>query len=167
DWEDWGRLDALEVLEAAKKRYGTDPRRTYLTGHSMGGHGAWHLGVTFPDRWAAVAPSAGWVSFATYGGHAPPEKPTPAEEMLWRCAARGDTAQLVRNLEKTPVYVLHGEADDNVPVTQARAMRKLLGDFHPDFAYYERPGAGHWWGNECVDWPPLFDFLRRRTLPPA
>jgi len=31
DWEDWGRLDALEVLEHARKRLGTDPRRTYLT----------------------------------------------------------------------------------------------------------------------------------------
>jgi hypothetical protein len=31
--------------------------------------------------------------------------------------------------------------------------------------YYERPGAGHWWGSECVDWPPLFDFLSRHTLP--
>lgn len=37
DWEDWGRLDALEVLELAQKEFGTNPRRTYLTGHSMGG----------------------------------------------------------------------------------------------------------------------------------
>src|SRR5207247_2614106 len=28
DWEDWGRLDALEVLADAQKRLGTDPRRT-------------------------------------------------------------------------------------------------------------------------------------------
>src|SRR5262249_27782755 len=66
DWEDWGRLDALEVLEVARASLKTDPRRTYLTGHSMGGHGTWHVGVTFPDRFAAIAPSAGWVSFASY-----------------------------------------------------------------------------------------------------
>src|SRR5262249_43146969 len=53
DWEDWGRLDALEVLNLAQKDLGTDPRRTYLTGHSMGGHGTWHVGVTYPDRFAA------------------------------------------------------------------------------------------------------------------
>src|SRR5262249_677740 len=62
DWEDWGRLDALEVLEQARKDLGTDPRRTWLTGHSMGGHGTWYLGVTYPDRFAAIAPSAGWIS---------------------------------------------------------------------------------------------------------
>ena len=68
DWEDWGRLDALEVLDLAQRTLQTDPRRTYLTGHSMGGHGTWHLGVTFPDRFAAIAPSAGWISMMSYAG---------------------------------------------------------------------------------------------------
>ena len=43
-------------------------RRTYLTGHSMGGHGTWHLGVTFPDRFAAIAPGRGWISMWSYAG---------------------------------------------------------------------------------------------------
>src|SRR5262249_41714598 len=30
DWEDWGRLDALEVLDLASKELNTDPRRTFL-----------------------------------------------------------------------------------------------------------------------------------------
>src|SRR5262249_32981265 len=42
DWEDWGRLDALEVLRDAEKEFHTDPQRRWLTGHSMGGHGTWH-----------------------------------------------------------------------------------------------------------------------------
>lgn len=36
DWEDWGRWDAMEVQAIAEKMYGTDPKKTYLTGHSMG-----------------------------------------------------------------------------------------------------------------------------------
>ena len=67
DWEDWGRRDAIEVLELAQREFNTDPRRTYLTGHSMGGHGTWQVGATFPDRFAAIGPSAGWVSFWSYG----------------------------------------------------------------------------------------------------
>jgi hypothetical protein len=63
------------------------------------------------------------------------------------------------------VYILHGDKDDNVPVAQARFMRELLGTFHADFAYYERPGAGHWWGDECVDWPPLLAFLQQHARP--
>jgi pimeloyl-ACP methyl ester carboxylesterase len=165
DWEDWGRLDALEVLEEARAVLKTDPRGVWLTGHSMGGHGAWHLGATFPDRWAAIAPSAGWVSFSSYAGARAPENPTAVERLLGRCSSPSDTAALVRNLERVGVYVLHGDADDNVPVREARFMRKKLGEFHPDFVYHERPGAGHWWGNACVDWPPLFSFLEARRLP--
>ena len=33
-----------------------------IFGHSMGGHGTWNIGVTFPDRFAAIGPSAGWIS---------------------------------------------------------------------------------------------------------
>jgi hypothetical protein len=166
DWEEWGRLDALEVLERARAELHTDPLRTYLTGHSMGGHGTWHVGATFPDRFAAIAPSAGWVSFASYAGGAPqPDRPSPLEALLLAPTAPSRTLDLAGNYARLGVYVLHGDADDNVPVGQARIMREALGRFHPDFAYHEQPGAGHWWGNACVDWPPLFDFLSRRTLP--
>jgi hypothetical protein len=165
DWEDWGRLDALEALEHARAELKPDPLRTWLTGHSMGGHGTWHLGVTFPDHFAAIAPSAGWVSFWSYAGAHRPDKPNAVERMLLRAASPSDTPALLRNCAAQGVYVLHGDGDDNVPVNQARFMRRQLGEFHPDFVYYERPGAGHWWGNECMDWPPLVEFLSQHTLP--
>jgi poly(3-hydroxybutyrate) depolymerase len=165
DWEDWGRLDALEVLELAQRALGTDPRKTYLTGHSMGGHGTWHLGVTYPDRFAAIAPSAGWISMWSYAGTRRTDSPAPMEELMARALGPSDTLALTRNLTGIGVYILHGDADDNVPVAQARRMRQALGEFHPDFAYHEQPGAGHWWGSACVDWPPLFAFLSGHTIP--
>lgn len=165
DWEDWGRLDALEVLDRTQAELGVDRARTYLTGHSMGGHGTWHLGVTHPDRFAAIAPSAGWVSMFSYAGMKRPESPDAVERLLARATGPSDTPALARNLAAVGVYILHGDADDNVPVDQARRMRRTLGEFHPDFAYHEQPGAGHWWGNACVDWPPLFAFLESRVIP--
>jgi uncharacterized iron-regulated protein/dienelactone hydrolase len=165
DWEDWGRLDALEVLADAQTLLGSDPQRTYLTGHSMGGHGTWQVGVQYPDRFAAIAPSAGWISFWSYVGAERPGPNTPVETILRRATDPSDTLALSDNYAHFGVYVLHGDQDDIVPVEQARAMRARLGEFHPNFAYYERPGAGHWWGNECVDWPPLFEFLRQNTRP--
>lgn len=160
DWEDWGRLDALEVLDTASALFGADPDRTYLTGHSMGGHGTWQIGVHFPDRFAAIGPSAGWVSFWSYGGLIDFDTSTEAGEAFTRAASPSDTLALRENFSQLGVYVLHGDADDNVPVDQARTMRAELAAFHPNFAYYEQPGAGHWWGNRCVDWPPMFDFFR-------
>ncbi len=166
DWEDWGRKDAIEVLDLAMDRYSPDPRRVWLTGHSMGGHGTWHLGVTYPDRFAAIAPSAGWISFWTYaGGQRPGADATGVLATLREATNPSDTLELARNLAGLGVYILHGDADDNVPVGQARQMRTVLGDFHTDFAYYERAGAGHWWGNECVDWPALTEFFRARSRP--
>lgn len=171
DWEDWGRLDAIEVLDIAQKTLRTDPRRTYLTGHSMGGHGVWHIGATFPDRFAALGPSAGWVSFFSYAGARRAADPSPVQELLQRAMAPSDTLTLVRNYAHHGVYVLHGGADDNVPPREARQMTEQLGKFHHDFQYHEQPKAGHWWdvsdepGTDCVDWAPLFDFFARRQLP--
>ena len=91
DWEDWGRLDAIEVLERAQAALGTDPLRVYLTGHSMGGHGTWHLGATFPDRFAAIGPSAGWISFWSYGGSDRLDEAAPLERMLMRATTASDT----------------------------------------------------------------------------
>jgi dienelactone hydrolase len=166
DWETWGRIDALEALADARRHYPSDARRTYLTGHSMGGHGVWHLGVTCPDQFAAIGPSAGWISFWSYGGGMPSiEQPSDIEALLLRGYATSDTLKLLSNLSPTGVYVLHGGADENVPVEQARYMRTRLAQFHPNFAYYEQPGAGHWWGKECCDWPRMMDFFQRLSQP--
>lgn len=167
DWEDWGRIDALEVLDTARERFRTDPRRQWLTGHSMGGHGTWQIGAQNSDIFAAIAPSAGWISFFTYvkAPIAAIDANDFVGKILDRSANPSRTLLLKDNYASQGVYVLHGDADDNVPVTEAREMRTQLGTFHPDFTYHEQPGAGHWWGNECVDWPPLMDFLKARILP--
>ncbi|MFM8324622.1 MAG: prolyl oligopeptidase family serine peptidase, partial [Pirellulaceae bacterium] len=166
DWEDWGRLDALEVLEQSSSRFQTDPARCYLTGHSMGGHGTWHIGTLYPDRFAAIAPSAGWISFSTYAGGPPTDSPvTPWTDVLRRSTTGSDTLARKGNLASQGVYILHGDQDDNVPVDQARTMREELSKFHPDFVYKEQPGAGHWWGNLCVDWPPIFRFFADHQIP--
>ncbi len=168
DWEDWGRLDTLEVLHQVQRELRPDPQRVYLTGHSMGGHGVWHLGATYPDKFAAIGPSAGWITFWTYGAGKRFEPSTPILDLLHRANNSSDTFGLSRNYLHHGIYVLHGEADDNVPVVQARVMKQHLSPFHRDLAYHEEPKAGHWWGGPtqgCVDWPALFDFFARRVRP--
>ncbi|MFT5424715.1 MAG: poly(3-hydroxybutyrate) depolymerase [Phycisphaerales bacterium] len=167
DWEDWGRLDAMEVLDLASGQFNADPARTYLTGHSMGGHGTWINGAYFAPRFAAIAPSAGWRDFWSYGGGGTFDTETEITEILDRAANASRTLLMKDNYASTGVYILHGDADDNVPVDQARFMREQLAGFHPNFAYYEQPGAGHWWGNRCVDWPAMFEFFARNTTDPA
>lgn len=172
DWEDWGRLDAFEVLEQARAEFNANPRRIYLTGHSMGGHGTWQLGVHEPDAFAAIAPSAGWDSFWSYRGRRP-EPGTPAAAVLRDSGNDSDTSALLGNLVETGVAILHGDADDNVPVREARVMRDKLRALGIEPVYHEQPGAGHWWessdepGAECLDWPAFFDLFARTRLPEA
>jgi dienelactone hydrolase len=197
DWEDWGRRDAIEVLDyvlgssvrgpspqsepksepnrelqsklqsefVAVRDVEFDLRRVYLTGHSMGGHGTWQIGARYADRFAALAPSAGWSDFWSYMGADASVPSDPIGALLHRASNGSRTLLWAPNYAKLGVYVLHGDADDNVPVAQARRMREELSKFHRDFAYFEQPGAGHWWGNECVDWPQIMEFFQRRSLP--
>lgn len=172
NWEEWGRLDALEVLNLVKQRYRIDESRIYLTGHSMGGHGVWHIGSLFPDQFAAIGPSAGWISFWTYRFRGIDLGDTTAvRRMFRRSTTPSETFMHVRNYAGLGVYVLHGAADDNVPVTEARSMVDSLRAFHRDFVYREQPGAGHWWdvsdepGVDCVDWAGMFDFFARHARP--
>ena len=167
NWEDWGRLDALEVLDIAKKTFIPDPEKIYLTGHSMGGHGTWFLGATYPSNWAAIAPCAGYPTLSSYGSHdgmIPDSAGSPMEAMLLRASNPSNVLALAKNYKALGVYINHGDADRTVSVEYARQMKKVLADFHPDFSYYEYPGGSHWYGDISVDWPPIFEFFSWHSL---
>lgn len=168
NWEDWGRLDALEVLSIAKEKFKPDPQKIYLTGHSMGGHGTWFLGATYPDKFAAIGACSGYPTLKSYGsadGLIPDSSNSPMEQILLRSGNQSDVIKLVSNYKPLGVYVLHGDADKVVSVNYARQMRKLLGEFHSDLSYYEYPNGEHWFGDQSVDWKPLFDFFKWHILP--
>jgi fermentation-respiration switch protein FrsA (DUF1100 family) len=166
DWEAWGRLDALEVLDHALDSFNIDPTRVFVTGHSMGGHGTWQLGTLFPGRFAVVGPSAGWISFETYVGT------TPYPGAVGRAQASSDTLTYINNLQNRSVYIIHGGWDDSVPVTESQTMYNLLQDVTDDLDYHEEPEAIHWWdgpvseGVDCVDWPLLFNDMETTSYNP-
>jgi len=169
NWENWGRLDALEVLDIAKNKFNIDQSRVYLTGHSMGGHGSWHLGINYPDKFAAIAPSAGWISIWSYRIR-PQSDSASVERMLLRSLKHSDTYAFTKNLKNNGIYIIHGDSDDNVPPQQAYSIVENLSKFHKDFVFHEEPGAGHWWDNsdepgaDCTDWMPMFDFFAHHSI---
>jgi pimeloyl-ACP methyl ester carboxylesterase len=173
DWQDWGRLDALEVLDMAKLMFPIDTTRVYLTGHSMGGHGVWHVGLTHPDLFAAIAPEAGWTSFELY-----------IPWFLQRAYIFGDPRavgmrdmalredhplEFVENALNLGVFIVHGAVDDNVPTLHGRMFASRLSELGYRFEYWEVPGRSHWWHDDsldvsCVDYPRVMDFLRSHDL---
>lgn len=177
DWQDWGRLDTLQVLEEVKNRYLVDEWRIHLTGHSMGGHGTWYLGLTYPDKWASIAPSAGWTTFSLYVPTFLRRNLTmgsPRANLLWELAMREDnTLVLTENALNLPVFALEGGADDNVPPQQPRMLVELLRRRGYNVTYEEVPGMGHWWdaspdraGTDCVDWPAFNKFWQEHSKIP-
>jgi pimeloyl-ACP methyl ester carboxylesterase len=158
DWEDWGRTDALEALADAQRHYSHNPARIFLTGNSMGGHGVWHLGVTYPARFAAIGPVDAWASFWSYGGGIPiADDDAPIDQMLLRAYAPSDTLKLIGNLRDVGVSIVHHENNTDVSVAQSRFMRSRLAEFHSRFAYFETPGSSE---TTTVDSPALMEFLR-------
>ena len=61
-----GETDVFEALDSVRKRYNIDENRIVLRGFSMGGAGAWHIGLHYPDKWVAAEAGAGFNETRTY-----------------------------------------------------------------------------------------------------
>jgi poly(3-hydroxybutyrate) depolymerase len=103
---------AMSALEQETLEFHADTSRTYLTGLSLGGYGAWELARTYPRRWAAIAIAAGGV-FWSYA----PER--------WHEVA-SLPADYARVLVHTPIWTFHGSDDPIVPVREDELMFAAL-----------------------------------------
>ena len=61
-----GEVDVYEALASVERQYRIDPTRIVLRGFSMGGAGAWHIGLHDPGRWGAVEAGAGFSDTIKY-----------------------------------------------------------------------------------------------------
>lgn len=177
DWQDWGRLDALEVYDLMLEKYPIDPDRVSLTGHSMGGHGVWHVGLTHPDLFCCAAPGAGWTNHEYYVPWTWQKSGMFAEP--WQLSVRNQALRTdnqlarVENALNLPFYIFQGGADDNVPAFQARLYAKRLTQLGYDHVYHEYPGGGHGWDEvingdtfNCVATPEIIEFFRTHVRNP-
>ncbi len=176
DWQDWGRLDALEVLDQVKKSFPIDTNRVYLTGHSMGGHGVWHIALTHSDLFAAAAPEAGWTCFQLYIPWFLQKSYLFAEPQqigIRDMSLREDIApNFIENALNLPIFIYQGGSDNDVPPVHARLFTQLLDELGYEYKYKELPDKGHWFEVDtvnhivCVDDPEVMEFLKVETRNP-
>lgn len=110
-------LDAMTVVASILQHYAIDAQRIFLTGHSMGGMGTYHLGARYNTLWAALAPIAG------LGG-----------------IVDEQAAQPYRSL---PMLLIHGEKDSIIPPEVSRRAALHLQSVGAQHLYLEFPGADH------------------------
>ena len=109
---------AMATLDQETAEFHGDPERTYLSGLSLGGYGAWELARLHPHRWAAVAIAAGGV-FWSYA----PER--------WQQVSTLP-AEYAHALGRTPVWLFHGTDDPVVVAPPERTdVRGLQGRRRP------------------------------------
>lgn len=139
--EKWSEQDVMNVLEMVRKEYNIDPKRIYLTGHSMGGAGALFLGAKHSDLWAAVAPVA------------------PASFMM-----NDNRATILGRMKDAgiPVLLLTGDADEVVPPANTRLWAETLKEINAPHEYIEQPGVTH--GPVITtSQKEIFDFFARHS----
>jgi poly(3-hydroxybutyrate) depolymerase len=90
---------AIAELDSEMAEFHGDRARTYLSGLSLGGYGAWELARQYPTRWAGIAIAAGGI-FWSYA----PER--------WQQASALSN-EYARAVGRTPIWLFHG-ADDKV-----------------------------------------------------
>jgi acetyl esterase/lipase len=108
-WTDPTMLElAMTALDQESAEFHGDPARTYLTGLSMGGYGAWELARLHPHRWAAIVIAASGV-FWSYE----PERWQEASVL---------PAEYASAVGHTPVWLFHGSLDTTVAPRQSDLM---------------------------------------------
>jgi len=107
--------DVTDVLDLVQRVYPIDKTRTYLTGHSMGAGGTVRIGFGNADRFAALAPIAGF----------------------------GDVSHMAK-AKAMPLFIGAGDRDALVPVDRMRRAYKAAQDLGmPQVKYVEKKGADH------------------------
>ena len=86
-YKGWGdvKADVIQLISAVAAEYNIDPNRISLTGHSMGGTGAWMLALAYPNTFSALAPLSGSVTLSDTNLHKLEDMP------IWAVVGTADT----------------------------------------------------------------------------
>jgi predicted peptidase len=146
DGKIWSDDLLLALLDEIERQYAVDTHRVYLTGLSMGGFGTWNLGLSHPERFAAIAPICG-------GG----------ETLLITLARDFDHAQLA-SIKSLGVWAFHGAKDPTVSPDESERMIAALKKVGcPDVKLTIYPEAQHDSWTQTYANPALFAWFLQHS----
>ena len=119
----YGETDVFDAIASVQQRYRIDPERILIRGHSMGGQGAWRLGLQHPGFFAALEASAGYVETKEYArARLPKEGLAPYQEAALHYYDAEDYALNAFNI---PTVGYGGETDGQLRASVR--LREALG----------------------------------------
>ncbi|HSP13339.1 MAG TPA: S9 family peptidase [Thermoanaerobaculia bacterium] len=145
-----GVRDIKDSVDALVKEGLADPKRLAIMGGSYGGYMVM-AGVTeFPDLFAAGADLFGVVNFDTFFKHTEPWMAAISTVEYGDPATQADMLRSLSPINKldrvkTPLIVLHGANDTNVPVVEAEQIVNTLRQRNVPVEYVLFPDEGHGW----------------------
>lgn len=139
----WQNEPLMQLLDGVTDKYAVDTKRIYLTGLSMGGYGAWSLGLRHPEKFAALVPICG-------GANA-----------IDAIVGPGDKGAAFQSL---PIWAFHGAQDDVVPQDESeRIVNELKKRGVRDIKLTVYPEAKHDSWSEAYQNPELYEWLARQS----
>lgn len=145
-----GVRDIEDTTNALVKLGYADPKRLGIMGGSYGGYMVM-AGVTeFPDMFAAGADLYGVVNFETFFAHTQPWMAAISTVEYGDPKTQADMLKALSPINKldrvkTPLIVLHGANDTNVPVVEAEQIVARLKTRGVPVTYVKFPDEGHGW----------------------
>jgi dienelactone hydrolase len=136
---DEAEADYWQVWGALARDFTLDPRRTVISGYSMGGWAAYKLGLSHPDLYAeaislagppqcGVSIDAGVLVNPAFGG---------------RCTSDGTAYDLVGNARHLPFRIGQGVLDQLVPFTSVEVQVRRFDELGLEHRFVRYPAEDH------------------------
>ncbi|HZL11502.1 MAG TPA: prolyl oligopeptidase family serine peptidase [Prolixibacteraceae bacterium] len=133
--KNWSSEDWFNpVYDEVAGKLRVDDARVYLIGMSMGGFGTWALANRMPERFAAISPMCG-----------------------------GADVRWADHLSKTPIWVFHGTADRQIPISRSEVMVKALEKMHANVKFTRLINQGHDISKQFNN-DELYEWLKQYSL---
>jgi pimeloyl-ACP methyl ester carboxylesterase len=122
-WANEAEEDVWEVWNRAAAAYPLDASRTVLAGYSMGGYGAYRIGLEHPDLFAADLVLAGAPACSVRVVQGVELSVVPG---LRDCETESDTTPLIGNARELPFYIGTDAGDELAPATASVQQAQLF-----------------------------------------
>jgi len=131
----WSKIDWFDNLyQDLTGKYRIDKDRIYVTGISMGGFGAWHAAMDYPDKIAAIIPL---------------------------CGGCNDSLEICR-INRIPVWTFHGTADKSIDFNETERLVDKLKMCNGNVKFSRLDSSGHNIG--CIyEHKEIYDWLLKQN----